>query len=77
MRADQPASRAPHDELCVTLAIRREKLVRQRVDLLAQIRALSRQLESLDRQLHDLANIEVTHAADGLAQRMHAHDGRG
>ena len=58
MRADRPASPARHDDLCVTLAIRREKLVGERVDLLAQIRALSRQLESIDRQLHDLAHIE-------------------
>jgi hypothetical protein len=65
MRAQQPVSPARHDDLRVTtLAIRREKLVRKRVDLLAQIRALSRQLESIDRQLHDIAHAETAHTGD-------------
>ncbi|OBA83313.1 hypothetical protein A9W99_08300 [Mycobacterium sp. 1164966.3] len=52
---------ADQDDLCVTLAIRREKLARRRVDLLAQIRALSRQLEAIDRQLIDIAHTEAAH----------------
>jgi hypothetical protein len=65
MRAKQPVGPAQHDDLRVTtLAISREKLVRRRVDLLAQIRALSRQLESIDRQLHDIAHTEAAHTAD-------------
>lgn len=62
MRARQPVSPARHDDLRVTLAVSREKLFRQRVDLLAQIRALSRQLESIDRQLDDIAHTEAVHA---------------
>ena len=61
MRAKQPVSPAQHDDLRVTLAISRDKLVRQRVDLLAQIRALSRQLESIDRQLDDIAHTEAAY----------------
>jgi hypothetical protein len=41
MRAKQPVSPARHDDLRVTLAISRETLARQRLDVLAQIRALS------------------------------------
>jgi hypothetical protein len=41
MRAKQPVSPVRHDDLRATLAISREKLVRQRVDVLPQIRALS------------------------------------
>jgi len=47
--------------LRLTLAIRREKLFRQRVDVLAQIRALSRQLESIDRQLDDIAHADAAY----------------
>ncbi|WP_281255231.1 hypothetical protein [Mycolicibacterium vulneris] len=36
-------------------------LVRQRVDVLAQIRTLSGQLESIDRQLEHIAHIEAAH----------------
>jgi hypothetical protein len=61
--AKQPVDTARSDDLRVTLAISREKLVHQRVDLLAQIRALSRQLESIDRQLIDIA-AEAAHAGD-------------
>ena len=61
MRAKEPVSPAQHDDLRLTLAISREKLVRQRVDLLAQIRALSRQLESIDRQLDDIAHTEAAY----------------
>jgi hypothetical protein len=65
MRAKQPVHPARHDDPRVTtLAISREKLVRQRVDLLAQIRALSRQLESIDRQLDDIAHAEAAHTGD-------------
>jgi hypothetical protein len=49
---------ADHADLRVTLALRREKLARERVDLLAQIRALSRRLESIDRQLDEIAHTE-------------------
>jgi prefoldin subunit 5 len=52
---------ADHDDLRFTLASNREKLVRQRVDLLAQIRALSRQLESIDRQLDHIAHTEAAY----------------
>jgi len=65
MRAKQPVGVARHDDLrLTTLAISREKLYRQRVDLLAQIRALSRQLESIDRQLDDIAHAEAAHTRD-------------
>ena len=57
----QPASPARHDDLRVALALRRDKLVRQRVDVLAQIRTLSRQLESIDRHLEHIAHIEAAH----------------
>jgi len=57
----QPVSSARHDDLRVTLALRRDKLVRQRVDVLAQIRTLSRQLESIDRHLEHIAHIEAAH----------------
>jgi hypothetical protein len=46
------------------IEVSREKLVRQRVDPLAQIRALSRQLESIDRQLDDIAHAEAAHTGD-------------
>ena len=55
----QPVSPAWHDDLRVTLALRRDKLVRQRVDVLAEIRTLSRQLESIDRHLEHIAHIEA------------------
>jgi hypothetical protein len=61
MTARQPVSPARHDDLRATLAISEAKLVRQRVDLLAQIRALSRQLESIDRQLDDIAHTEAAY----------------
>ena len=61
MMAKQPVSPARHDDLRLTLALSREKLVRQRVDLLAQIRAFSRQLESIDRQLEDIADTEAAY----------------
>ena len=61
MWAKQPVSPARHDDLRNTLVISREKPFRQRVDLLAQIRALSRQLESIDRQLDDIAHTEAAH----------------
>lgn len=64
MTAKQPVSPARYDDLRVTLAINREKLVRQRVDLLAQIRALSRQLETIDRQLDHIAHTEAAHTGD-------------
>jgi hypothetical protein len=64
MRAKQPVSPTRPDDLRVTLAISREKLVRQRVDLLGQIHALSRQLESIDRQLDHIAHIEAAHTED-------------
>jgi hypothetical protein len=65
MRAKRPVSSARRDYLRVTaLAISREELVRQRVDLLAQIRALSRRLESIDRQLDDIAHTEAAHTGD-------------
>lgn len=57
----QPVSPAQHDDLRATLALRRDKLVRQRVDVLAEIRTLSRQLESIDRHLEHIAHIEATH----------------
>ena len=57
----QPVSSARHDDLRVTLALRRDKLVHQRVDVLAQIRTLSRQLESIDRHLEHIAHIEAAH----------------
>lgn len=57
----QPVSSARHDDLRVTLAVRRDKLVRQRVDVLAQIRTLSRELESIDRHLEHIAHIEAAH----------------
>ena len=61
MRAKQPVSPTRHDDLRITLAISRDKLFRQRVDLLAQIRALSRRLESIDRQLDDIAHTEAAY----------------
>ena len=57
----QPVSSARHDDLRITLALRRDKLVHQRVDVLAQIRTLSRQLESIDRHLEHIAHIEASH----------------
>ena len=57
----QPVSPARHDDLRITLALRRDKLVHQRVDVLAQIRTLSSQLESIDRHLEHIAHIEATH----------------
>ena len=48
MRAKQPVSPVRHDDLRATLAIS----------------ALSRQLESIDRQLDDIAHIEAAHAED-------------
>ncbi|OBI46609.1 hypothetical protein [Mycobacterium colombiense] len=57
----QPVSPARSDDLRVTLALSRDKLVRQRVDVLAQIRTLSGQLESIDRQLEHIAHIEAAH----------------
>lgn len=57
----QPVSSARPDDLRVTLAVRRDKLVRQRVDVLAQIRTLSRELESIDRHLEHIAHIEAAH----------------
>ncbi len=57
----QPVSSAQHDDLRVTLAVRRDKLVHQRVDVLAQIRTLSRELESIDRRLEHIAHIEAAH----------------
>jgi hypothetical protein len=57
----QPVSPARHDDLRITLALRRDKLVHQRVDVLAQIRTLSRQLESIDRHLEHIAHIEAAH----------------
>ncbi|MGN6337740.1 hypothetical protein [Mycobacterium sp.] len=57
----RPVSSARHDDLRVTLALRRDKLVHQRVDVLAQIRTLSRQLESIDRHLEHIAHIEAAH----------------
>ncbi|WP_156745322.1 hypothetical protein [Mycobacterium sp. 1165178.9] len=57
----QPVSSAQHDDLRVTLAVRRDKLLRQRVDVLAQIRTLSRELESIDRHLEHIAHIEAAH----------------
>jgi hypothetical protein len=57
----QPVSSARHDDLRITLALRRDKLVHQRVDVLAQIRTLSRQLESIDRHLEHIAHIEAAH----------------
>ncbi|OBH58932.1 hypothetical protein [Mycobacterium sp. E2479] len=59
--ASRPVSPAPHDDLRVTLAVRRDKLVRQRVDVLAEIRTLSNQLEAIDRQLEHIAHIEAAH----------------
>ena len=61
MRAKQPVSPAGRDDLRTTLAIGREKLFRECVDLLAQIRALSRRLESIDRQLDDIAHTEAAY----------------
>ncbi|HET9892925.1 MAG TPA: hypothetical protein VFQ42_20765 [Mycobacterium sp.] len=57
----QPVSPARRDDLRITLALRRDKLVHQRVDVLAQIRTLSRQLESIDRHLEHIAHIEAAH----------------
>jgi hypothetical protein len=57
----QQVSPARHDDLRATLASRRDKLVRQRVDVLAQIRTLSRQLESIDRHLEHIAYVEAEH----------------
>ena len=57
----QPVSSTRHDDLRITLALRRDKLVHQRVDVLAQIRTLSRQLESIDRHLEHIAHIEAAH----------------
>jgi hypothetical protein len=55
----RPVNSARHDDLRVTLALRRDELVRQRVDALAQIRTLSGQLESIDRQLEHIAHLEA------------------
>lgn len=60
----QPVSQAQHDDLRVALALTRDKLVRQRVDALAQIRRLSGQLESIDRQLEHIAHIEAARVED-------------
>jgi hypothetical protein len=61
MRETPPAIPARNEDLRLILAMSREKLVRQRVDVLAQIRALSRQLESIDRQLDDIAHTEAAY----------------
>ncbi|OBJ66901.1 hypothetical protein [Mycobacterium colombiense] len=60
--ASQPVSPARDDDLRVTLALRRDELVRQRVVALAQIRTLSGQLESIDRQLEHIAHVEAAHS---------------
>jgi hypothetical protein len=52
---------ADQDTLRLALALSRDKLARERVDLLAQIRALSRRLESIDRQLDDIAHTEAAY----------------
>jgi uncharacterized membrane protein YccC len=64
MNTKQPINPARHDDLRATLASSREKLVRRRVDLLAQIRTLSRQLESIDLQLDDIVHAETAHTQD-------------
>lgn len=68
----QPVSSARHDDLRVTLALRRDKLVRQRVDVLAQIRTLSRQLESIDRHLEHIAHIEAAHVEHSSKVSQHS-----
>jgi hypothetical protein len=61
MTPKQRVSSVAQDNLRLALAVSRDNLVRERVDLLAQIRALSRQLESIDRELDHIAHAEAAY----------------